>query len=50
MTIDGAGSYGIQINASGSATFAHVTVQSAQTPAAISPSFEITKGDGNQGF
>lgn len=51
VTIDGAGSYGIQIEATGSATFSHVTVADAALGGIdVAPGFDVVRGPGNSGF
>jgi hypothetical protein len=51
VTIDGAGSYGIEVKASGSATFDDVSVAGTTGDAtSISPDFEIVRGEGNSGW
>ena len=51
VTIKGAGTYGIEIDATGTATFNAVTVTGAASGGAnIGSSFTVTKGPGNVGW
>lgn len=51
VTIDGAGSYGIEINSPGSGNFDGVTVANAGMAAKqIATTFTVMKGDGNTGW
>jgi alpha-1,3-glucanase-like protein/carbohydrate binding protein with CBM35 domain len=51
VTIAGAGSYGIEVDATGGGTFNAVTVSGATTTAAmIAPGFTATKGSGDTGW
>ncbi|GAA0997905.1 hypothetical protein GCM10009555_096260 [Acrocarpospora macrocephala] len=51
VTFNGAGSYGIDLNAAGSATFTYVTVTGAASGGLNNPSgYTIIRGPGNSGF
>ncbi len=51
VTIDGAGSYGIEVDATGGATFNAVTVAKAATASSlIGSGFTVTKGAGDTGW
>ncbi len=51
VTIDGAGSNGIEIDATGSATFNDVTVTGAATAAStVESGFTVTRGAGDTGW
>jgi hypothetical protein len=51
VTVNGAGSYGIDINATGSATFSNVTVSNtAKSPLNNPNGYTLTRGAGNSGF
>lgn len=51
VTIDGAGSHGIEIEADGGAYFEHVSVDGVSgEPLTVSGGFEVERGEGNSGF
>ncbi|MPZ85603.1 MAG: carbohydrate-binding protein [Actinophytocola sp.] len=51
VTVDGAGTYGIEINATGSATFSYTTVTDATSGGLnASAGFTVVRGPGNSGF
>jgi hypothetical protein len=51
VTVAGTGTYGIEINATGDATFSHTAVSGAPSGGlSVSPSFTVNRGPGNSGF
>jgi hypothetical protein len=50
VTIDGAGSVGIEVTVKGGGKFEQVNVSGAQTASKIGPDFQAKRGDGNRGW